>query len=244
MLNINYKFEYREKTPTIVFLHGWGLSGGFFDGIASKLKSNVSILTVDLPGFGKSQEPHDYFDTYEYAYQIFLLLKSLKIDKIILIGHSFGGRLAILLSSVYKINVLELILTSSAGINKFNLITYLKIRIYKLIKRNIFNKKFKNKLMTKFASKDYMNAEGNLRGVFVRVVNQDLSVFAKRLDDIHATLVWDKNDKETKYWICKRLNKYISNSQVILYNNGGHFVAFKNQYKFASLVDGIVDKLL
>ena len=76
MLKINYYYKNNGSQKTIVFLHGWGLSGNSFGGIINNLPS-VSILKIDLYGFGKSQMPKNYFDTYEYSYQIFLLLKKL-----------------------------------------------------------------------------------------------------------------------------------------------------------------------
>lgn len=241
MLKINYEHKNYKDTPTIVFLHGWGLSGSFFDGIESKLNSDVSVLKIDLPGFGLSEMPLEYFDTYEYAYQVFLLLNRLRVDNVILVGHSFGGRLSILLSSIYNINICGMILTSSAGLNRFNLIKYLKIKIYKFAKKNLRKGNAGKLILRKFASVDYLRADGNLRNVFVRVVNQDLRNFAKMIKSIPVMLVWDRRDKETRFWICKKLHKLINGSKVILFRGGGHFVAFKNQYKFASVIRDILN---
>ena len=97
MSELNYNYIDKGSKKTIVFLHGWGLSGEVFDKCVFAMPS-VSTITIDLYGFGKSYEPKDYFDTFEYSYQIFLLLKKLNIDNIIIVGHSFGGRLGIILS--------------------------------------------------------------------------------------------------------------------------------------------------
>ena len=104
MLNLHYEYKNLGSDLTIVFLHGWGIDGNSFNRIIDRLK-DVSILKIDFYGFGKSSEPYEYFDTYEYAYQIFLLLKKLNISKAIVVGHSFGGRVAILLSSIFKISI-------------------------------------------------------------------------------------------------------------------------------------------
>ena len=122
MLKLNYDYVNRNTPMTYVFLHGWGCSKNYWNKVIAKL-NEVSILNIDLFGFGESEDPYDYFDTYEYAYQIFLLLKKLGINKIVLVGHSFGGRLSILLSSIFDVDVSVCVLTSSAGLNKFNLLT-------------------------------------------------------------------------------------------------------------------------
>ena len=134
MIKMNYEYVNNNSGITVVFLHGWGLNGDSFNKIISGLNGNFSILKVDLPGFGRSQNAKDYFDTHEYAYQIFLLLNKINIKNIILVGHSFGGRLAILLTSIYNINVSNLILTSSAGINRFDIKKWMKVKWFKFIK--------------------------------------------------------------------------------------------------------------
>lgn len=239
MIKMNYEYNNVSGTPTLVFLHGWGLSGSSFDGIIGRLQCNCSTLKIDLLGFGDSDKAYDYFDTYEYAYTVYLLLKQLDVNRVILVGHSFGGRLCILLSSVFDIDVKGLVLASSAGINKFSLIKYLKIKKYKVLKWLVSKGLLFNKNLSGYGSRDFRNLDKEMRCVFIRVVNQDLKKFARKIECKNTYLVWDKNDKETEYWICKKLHKNICNSRVVLYKSGGHFVAFKNANKFSKLIDDL-----
>ena len=236
-MNNNLSFEYVNPNDdkTIVFLHGWGLSGESFNRIISKLGDDVSILKIDLFGFGKSGLPQKYFDTYEYAYHIFLLIKKLNINQVVLVGHSFGGRLAILLSSVFDIKIEKLFLCASAGLVRFDLINWFKIKKFKLAKWCVKKKIFKEKYLDRFGSRDYKNAGLELRQVMSNVVNQDLSKWVMKIN-CETTMVWDKNDKETGYWICKKLKRFISTSNVIIYKTGGHFAIFYNVNKFAKLL--------
>ena len=237
MKDIYYKYFKCGSEKTVVFLHGWGMCGDCFLNIASKL-DNANWMTIDLMGFGKSKLTEDYFDAYEYAYQIFLLLKRMSIGNIILVGHSFGGRLSILLSSVFDLDVRGLVLTSSAGLNRFELIKWLRVKTYKtlkcLAKHNLVNKR----VLNKFGSNDYRAASGELQRVLLRVVNQDLGMWLK-LINCKTKLVWDKKDTETKFWICKRLNKNIKNSSIVVFKTGEHFTAFKNPYKFAEIINNL-----
>ena len=231
MINLHYEFNNIGSKTTVLFLHGWGLSGNSFNSIISRLNP-INVLKVDLYGFGKSSESREYFDAYEYAYQIFLLLKELSIDEVIMVGHSFGGRLSIILSSVFGINVKNLVLTSSAGINRFNIKTWCKVRLYKLIKFLIKLKIISSKKLKNYGSRDYKNSSVIMKKILVKVVRQDLRFLLKNITT-KTLLIWDKNDKDTPYYICKVLNRNIKNSQVVLYKNGGHFVAFANINKFA-----------
>ena len=238
MLKMHYEYNNTGSNSTVVFLHGWGLNGNSFNSIINRI-NNSSILKVDFYGFGQSVQPKEYFDTYEYAYQIFLLLKKLNIKNIVLVGHSFGGRVAIVLSSVFNINVRNLVLTSSAGINRFNLKTWLKIKWYKFLKVLNRMRIISDDKLSYSGSVDYKNADKLMRKILINVVNQDLKYL---LNDISAKtlLVWDKKDKDTPYCICKTLRRCINNSKVVLYNNGGHFVAFENMNKFSSEINNIL----
>lgn len=231
-------YEYVEKKSevTFVFLHGWGLNGDSFNKIINKLL-DASVLKIDLYGFGKSKMPKNYFDTYEYAYQIFLLLKKLNIRNIILVGHSFGGRLAILLSSVFDINILSCVLTSSAGLNRFSLIKWIRVRIYK-VKKKICKLRGVELVDKNAGSLDYRNANEQLKRVLIRVVNQDLRMYLSKIK-IKTLLVWDKRDRDTPYWMCKKLHKIIEKSKIITFESGGHFTAFYNTNKFAKLLNGV-----
>ena len=156
-----------------------------------------------------------------------------------LIGHSFGGRIAILLSSLFDIDVKALILTSSAGINYCNVKNKLKILRYKFCKTLVKLKLLKKDRLNKFGSADYKNCNEVMKSVFVKVVNQDLRKHLKNIK-CNTILVWDKKDKETPYIIAKILYKNINNSKIINYKNGGHFVFLYNISKFSQLIDNVV----
>ena len=132
MLKISYDINDNGSKKLYVLLHGWGMNRRCYNRFTNLIHD--SSIAFDLPGHGDSGDPYDYFDTYEYAYQIFLCLVRFVDREIVLVGHSFGGRLALLLSSVFKINVVGLILTSSAGINKFSITKFIRVRIYKVCK--------------------------------------------------------------------------------------------------------------
>ena len=224
----------------ILFLHGWGLNKSYFDKCINRISDDYSKVSLDFFGFGNSTEPENYFDTYEYAYHIFIFLKKIKVNKIIIVGHSFGGRVAIILSSLYDINIEGVILTSSAGINLFKLKTYLKIKSYKIAKKLSHIKLIKKNLKN-FGSPDYKKSQDSLRCVFVRVVNQDLKFLLKYIS-VPCVLIWDKKDKETPYKMCKVLNRKIRNSHIVLFNSGGHFAFLFNQNKFAEIINHMTDK--
>lgn len=238
MNKINYEFKNYNTNVTVLFLHGWGLSSNSFDKIIQKL-NKVSYIKVDLFGFGNSEEPRDYFDVYEYAYQIFLLLRKLQVENLVIVGHSFGGRLSIILSSIFNINIKSIVLTSSAGINRFSIIKWMKIITYKILKKLVVLKIINNKVLIRFGSRDYQSATFVMKKILSRVVNQDLKHLLKYIK-CNVYLVWDKKDKDTPYWICRKIHRFTEYSKIILYKSGGHFTAFKNVNKFSCLIKDVV----
>ena len=118
----NCRLYYRyEKTddqnaPTVLLLHGWGCDGSIFHVFEEELKKHASLLMVDFPGHGQSAEPPEPWGVPEYAEQTYQLLETLKIAKVHIIAHSFGGRVAIWLSSHHPERVDKMVLTGGAGL--------------------------------------------------------------------------------------------------------------------------------
>ena len=89
----------------VLFLHGYGGSINSFLPFAERLKNDYKVVLVDLYGFGESKFPDYPLDTYDYATQLYLKLRELKIDRLSIVAHSFGGRLALVLASMFDLNI-------------------------------------------------------------------------------------------------------------------------------------------
>lgn len=111
-LHIFYQ-EHGNKGKTIVLLHGWGQSNAFWKDVLEKFSPNYHLYALDLPGFGVSQEPPHSWDIFRYSLFVNHFIEALHIKNPILIGHSFGGRIAIAYASSFPID--KLILYSTGG---------------------------------------------------------------------------------------------------------------------------------
>ena len=108
-ININFVQYGNKKGKNIVLLHGWGQNTNVMDIIGKRLEKHCYITNVDFPGFGDSEEPKKALTIYEYEEVIEELLNELNIVNPILIGHSFGGRVAIIYASKNKVDKLILL---------------------------------------------------------------------------------------------------------------------------------------
>ena len=101
-LIIHYYFSGppEKNTPLIILLHGWGAESSLWRNFMEKLSLNgFTSYALDFPGFGKSSLPPKDFSLKDFAAIVKSFSPRLGLSEIILIGHSFGGRVAIKFAS-------------------------------------------------------------------------------------------------------------------------------------------------
>ncbi len=232
---LNYKIT-GKGDDVVLFLHGYGGSIESFSAVAQTLTKEHKVILLDLFGFGKTPYPNRLMDTYDYALQIYLLLKELNLSEVSIVAHSFGGRLAIILSSCFDINVTKLVLVSSAGLKPKHGIAYrIKIFNYKLCKKLVKLKLLKPKCLNKFGSEEYKQLSNLQKKSYVKIVNQDLLYLLPKVKT-NTLLVWGTKDKSTPLYMAKRFKKHLPNNGLILYENGSHFCYLENFINFCAVL--------
>ncbi|SKB11771.1 Alpha/beta hydrolase fold protein [Planktothrix sp. PCC 11201] len=106
--------------PIMVFIHGWGGSGRYWESTAQVLSPEFDCLIYDLRGFGRSNAPEvtdkppsKRYELIEYAEDLVTLLDQLNLDKVYINAHSMGGSIAMLFLNRYPQRVERAILTCS-----------------------------------------------------------------------------------------------------------------------------------
>ncbi|KAK5649154.1 hypothetical protein RI129_004046 [Pyrocoelia pectoralis] len=105
-----------EKNCKILLVPGIGDNVESFSGLISLLPQWFFYVAVDLPGHGKSSHfPQNViFNMWDYIITIRLIIRFLKEDQIILLGHSFGGSLVTIYTQLYPNQISKLILIESS----------------------------------------------------------------------------------------------------------------------------------
>ncbi len=209
-------------TQNIVYLHGWGTNGKFFEFMANDI--NAKNILIDFPPFGKSQEPKVAYDLGDYANIVKSVLKQEGIKEFCIISHSFGTRVAIYLITIYNVKVNKLIITGGAGLKTKNVIK----KIFRQIKYKIL--KFINKNY-KAGSKDYRDLSKVMKQTFNNVIARTFDKDIKKIK-CPTLLVFGNKDTETPMYMAKKFNKNIPNSKLIIYKNFDHFAYIKNGEQF------------
>ena len=220
-------------------MHGWGADSSSFDWIKNHI-TGKTLHIANLDGFGGEPAPDDP-TVQGYAKRLGEYIGKNKLTNVVLVGHSFGGRVAIEYASANKID--GLVLVDSAGLKpKFSLNRSCKIARYKIAKTLAKWRLVSKDKLSKYGSADYSACDQKLKKVLVCAVNYNQS---KLLKDIKCPtlIVWGDQDKDTPLYMAKRLNKGIKNSGLVVLPGAGHFSFLSNPAGFAKIIDYFVDNI-
>ena len=107
---------------TIVLFHGKNFGGYYWaDTIKSFANDGYRVIATDQIGWGKSSKPDIHYSFQALAANTLRLLDRLKVNRIVLIGHSTGGMLAVRFARSYPDRVERLILEDPIGLEDFRL---------------------------------------------------------------------------------------------------------------------------
>ena len=221
-ININY-IQYGSGSD-VVLLHGWGQNIAMMKPIGDRLQKNHRITILDFPGFGESEEPKTALTVYDYCEILEELLKKLKVKKPVIMGHSFGGRIAIIYASRNEVE--KVVLFGSPCIRK-EVKPSLKLRMLKSLKKIPGINKLEGFAKSHIGSRDYKNASEIMKKILVNVVNEDLSECAKKIN-VPTLLIWGDRDTEAPVEDAKELEKIIPDAGLIVLPNSTHYAYLEN----------------
>ena len=207
-----------NKPKTLIILHGWMRSLNEWLPIAKELSNHYQVILLDLPGFGKTVLPQTDYSIYEYADFVERFLDKLGIHKVSLLGHSFGGRIGIILAAKRN-RINNLILVDAAGVEELSNIAKLKIATFKSA-RLVVPKPYAENLRNKFGSSDYKSS-GAMRNIFLKTINEDLSYLLPQID-VPTLLIWGNKDTEISESKIRKMNKLIKDSTLRIVWESGH----------------------
>lgn len=217
-ININY-IDYGSGKDTIVLLHGWGQNIEMMKPIGDPMSKHYRVVVIDLPGFGLSGEPNSVWTVYDYAKCINKLLKELKVDNPIMIGHSFGGKISLIYASKYRTKKL---VTFGSPFDKEVLNLSLKTKILKGLKKVPIINKLEGFAKRHIGSSDYRNASQMMRDILVDTVNLDISDNVRKIN-CPTLLIWGTNDEAVPLEKAYQLESMIKDSAVIEYDGCTHY---------------------
>jgi len=231
IFDISYEIINPHENVDLVVLHGWGSNKNLMKQSFSPYMKSFRHIYIDLPGFGNSTCSM-VLTTEDVAVIIDLFLHEIGIQKEIILGHSFGGKVGLLLDPKF------LVLVASAGIyveKSFNI--KLKIALFKILK--FFGL---SKFRSLFIASDAKELDEYMYETFKNVVNEDFSdIFANY--DGKALLFWGKDDTATPLSSAQKIDKLVKDSQLKVYD-GDHYFFMNNAPDISQMIEKEVLKSL
>jgi pimeloyl-ACP methyl ester carboxylesterase len=241
-LNINYIDE--GSGQLLVMLHGWGSNIDLFKGVIDFARTKYHVVAMDMPGFGKSDEPSEPMDVDAYVDFVLSFIKELYPEEkeIIFLGHSMGGRIIIKLTSGIHdgrikadFTVPKIVLTDAAGVKPVRSAAQNKrtkrYKFYKsIITKTGIAKAFPgtlDALQKKFGSADYAAASPIMRQSLVKVVNEDLVPYMPSVT-MPALLIWGDLDTATPLSDGKKMEELMPEAGLAVINGVGHYSFLEN----------------
>jgi len=227
--------EFGKGDNTIVLLHGWGQSHAFWKDVIERLSKEYHIYVVDLPGFGLSQEPSKTWSVVDYAAFIHDFVAAVHVASPIIVGHSFGGRIAVAYASKYAVK--KLVLYSNGGLpivslkSEFN--RHVVVRLGKYFPPNFLYRSH----TVLFRPKHYQNTiivTSKRSRRMLDIYSQPFYNLEKHMKEIKApTLIFvGSNDYITNPKIGKRTHQLITGSQLVKVPNATHFAHIESPTSF------------
>ena len=206
--------------PSVLALHGWGRTHRDFDATLDGLDA----VAVDLPGFGATPAPPEPWGAAGYANAVVPVLDELATPAVVL-GHSFGGRVALHLAASRPERVAALVLTGVPLVRPPGAAarrTAFSFRMARALhRRGLVGERRMEALRQRYGSADYRRAEGVMRAVHVRAVNE---TYEDQLAAISCDteLVWGEDDADVPVAVAEAALALLGAGRLTTVPGAGH----------------------
>jgi len=239
-LHINY--EVAGVGDDLLLLHGWGVDSAVMQPMQAHFSERMRVTALDLPGFGQSETPAQPWSIYDYADFVEAAIRELGLVCPVILGHSFGGRIAIILGSRHIGK--KLIFTDAAGIKPHRSVGYyLRVYSYKAAKKvmclpglKAYREKALDFWRKNNPSSDYAAAQGVMRQIFVNVVNEDLRSLLPSVS-APTLLIWGADDAATPLSDGQLMEKLIPDAGLVVFDHCGHYSFLDDPPRFYAVAD-------
>jgi pimeloyl-ACP methyl ester carboxylesterase len=213
--------SYGDGRPWVLALHGWMRTHRDFDG----LLDGIDAIAVDLPGFGATPPPPEAWSTGRYAEWLAPILDELSPQPVVL-GHSFGGRVATHLAATDAERIGALVLTGVPGlapVDRWRRHRSLAFRVGRALhRRGLIGEGRMERIRQRHGSADYRAATGVMRDVLVKAVNEtyerQLAAFPGPIE-----LVWGEEDDQAPIADAVAALDFCADGRMVSLPGIGHF---------------------
>jgi len=232
----------------LVILPGWNASKDSWQDFINLAQNQYEVICLELPCFGNEPCPEKIWEVADYAEFIKQKIIDLNLARPILLGHSFGGQIAVYLAANNQQLISKLILSGAAIIRPAKNLKRLVFEalaktgkiIFKLPGLNGWEIKFKKILYRLADSPDYNNASGSKREIFKKVIRQDLRYLLPKIN-LPTLIIWGTKDSYVPLRYGKAIARLIKNSQLKIIPNGRHGLHLEQPANLLNIISEFIE---
>ncbi|MGO9343789.1 MAG: alpha/beta fold hydrolase [Acidimicrobiales bacterium] len=223
--------QWGSGPPGVLALHGWRRTHDDFAGAIGPASpaGPCDAIAVDLPGFGATPPPPEAWGSADYAALLARMLDAggpgSPDGPVVVLGHSFGGRVAVHLAASRPDLVRALVLTAAPVARPPEAARRrppAQFRIVRALHRaHLLPESALERARNKYGSPDYVAAKGVMRQVLVRLL-------AERYDEQLAALrcgvelVWGDDDAEVPLSVARSVVSLVPRAALTVCPGAGH----------------------
>ena len=250
--------------PSILFLHGLTGSHRNWAQLVSRLDSDHRVLAPDLFGHGASEKAMGDYSLGAHAAILRDLLDRLDIDQVTLVGHSFGGGIAMQFCYLFPGRVERLVLVSSGGLGRSvspllrastipGAGLVLPVLASGWVRRRV---EAAGRMLTSSgwrASSDTTEiwrgftslADADSRRAFLATTRGVIDPGGQKVSahdhlpmgiDVPTLVLWGTRDRMIPAWHATTAHQVITDSRVVFFEGAGHFPHLDQPERFAQLL--------
>ena len=238
-IETNYMSLGTPDETAVVMLHGWASNCELFRPSAERVASKYYVLAPDLPGAGLTPEPPGEWFVDDYVAFVTHFIAHFGVKRVILLGHSFGGRVIIKMANRGDLPfaIEKLILVDSAGIRpEKSGEQKLRERVARFGKK-VFagSEPITNMIQSHVASADCRAASPLMRRILVNTVGEDLTDLLPTIP-YETLLIWGTLDTATPISDAEKMESLIPNAGLARMEGCTHFSFIENPALYCAIL--------
>jgi pimeloyl-ACP methyl ester carboxylesterase len=249
--------QWGQGPPVVVALHGWRRTHRDFAGVLGPSAPGGALASTapDLPGFGSTAPPPGPWGTDEYAKLVARLIvgsptgrdtepaePAEPAEPVVVVGHSFGGRVAVALAGARPELVRGLVLTAAPLCRRPGAAGRppAAFRLVRALHRmGMVPESRLERARQRYGSPDYRAAEGVMRQVLVGLLHEDYEPALRSLR-CPVELVWGDDDTEVPLAVAEAIEALVPGARLTVCPGAGHLTPLTAPAQLRAAVDHVL----